>query len=87
MLWTRDYGHGRGSAQVNVEWDSVDINRSGQIEQVNRFERHTGQDLQRFPVHLLQYPLEFHVSFHRFRDVTPVKNWIVLLEVSPIQLS
>ena len=24
-LWTHNYGHGRGSPQVNVEWDSVDM--------------------------------------------------------------
>jgi len=27
LLQARDYGHGGGRAQINVEWDSVGTNR------------------------------------------------------------
>ena len=75
---------------MNVEWDSVDIRSGGeQIEQVEQAERRTGQDLQRFPVHLQQYHLEFSILFNRYLDVPPLEGRLLLPEVfeSLIQLS
>ena len=75
---TRNYGHGRGSAHVNVARDSVDIHLSQYRKKHNPWVARSSNPLH---IRLQRYLLEFSVPIFHLLDITFVEIVILWIEV------